>query len=301
MTRLSLAGALVDASVDSATAFIDNCQSLGLHEDDEVVLALTPAAGVSEAALSAIAEGQARVRLVVAPRGTSLLHLWGKAMAASEGASVAVIDARDRLGGEWLQAFTEAQSGRIVCGPVNPPARGSSAGLAAYLSEYGQFQAPLTRSTMEEYPGNNIVFPRSLLPADESLEKDGFFKTFHVEDLKGRLGELPIDVDNRLAVQFNRDYSLPAYLKRRVIHGRCYGGKRLQQDNHPPRLMCLAFTPLLPSLRTWRVIRRTARKPKAAALFKKAAVGLVLGEVAWAAGEALGYALGAGDCCSRIE
>jgi hypothetical protein len=115
------------------------------------------------------------------------------------------------------------------------------------------------------------------------------------------LPKLPVTVVETMGVSFQRHYDLNGYLGRRFLHGRCYGGSRLLERDAPSRAFCLAATPLLPALRTWRVVRRTAGKRGAAARFLNAALPLILGEVAWAIGEGVGYGAGRGSACDQLK
>jgi hypothetical protein len=110
-----------------------------------------------------------------------------------------------------------------------------------------------------------------------------------------------------MRVRVERRYRLGGYLRRRYLHGRCYAGRRLQQPAAPPRALCIGFTPLLPWLRTARVLSRLSRRERRRPLnlpsreWPRAALGpLVLGEIAWSWGELAGYALGAGTACEEL-
>jgi hypothetical protein len=300
VTRLSVAAALLDAEPSSVARFLGATRRMGLERDDEVVLALTPAPGRSSAELLALAD-PAREHVLVCDPPQSLTLLWGRAMAEASGSHVAVLDARDAPEPGWVAAWSSAPRGAIVCGPVAPGSLANLTSWAAYLSEYGQFCPPVDKSTLEEVPGNNVVFPRDLLPPPEELRERGFWKTFHLARLQSSSKAPVIEPLNELAVSYERTYTSSYYFARRYAHGRCYGGSRLSEPGAPPRLACLAFTVALPALRTLRVLRRIARKPALARRFVAAAVPLVLGEVTWALGEGVGYAVGAGDTCANLR
>jgi hypothetical protein len=300
VTRLSVAAALLDADRSSVTRFLEATRRMGLEAHDEVVLALTPAPGGSKTELLALA-GSSAERLLVCDAPQSLTLLWGRAMAEARGTHVAVLDARDGPEPGWVAAWSSAPRDAVVCGPVTPRALANLTSWAAYLSEYGQFCPPLDKRTLEEVPGNNVVFPRELLPPPEELRAHGFWKTFHLARLKSSSTPPVIEPLNELAVSYERTYTSSYYLARRYAHGRCYGGSRLSEPGAPPRLVCLASTLVLPALRTFRVLRRIARKPTLLPRFVTASVPLVLGEVTWAIGEGVGYAVGAGDTCATLR
>lgn len=297
--RLSIAAAAAETDPATLARFGRALEHIELTREDEVRLAVTAAEGVSDQSLREALPPRPNVHVRVYPRGPTLIHLWGMAMSDAVGGHVAVLDARDAPWPGWVRAWSLAPTDHIVCGPVDPEDLGSRTSLAAYLSEYGQFQRPLPPA-LEELPGNNIVFPRALLPDRQSLS-GGFWKTFHIEHLKRTLSPLPVTIVEAMGVSFQRQYDLNGYLFRRFLHGRCYGGSRLLEAQAPSRAVCLAATPLLPTLRTWRVLRRTAGKTGAMSRFMRAAVPLVLGEVAWAVGEGVGYGAGRGDACDRLK
>lgn len=296
--RLTVAAALADAQESEVERFLAATRRMGLGPEDEVVLAVTLRQPLRGAGVPLLLAARERVLRFDAP--LSLTALWGKAMAAAQGAHVAVLDGRDEPTPGWVSAWVAAPSDHIVCGPVNPHALGALTSWAAYLSEYGQFYAPLDRGGLPELPGNNVVFPRALLPPPEELEVYGFWKTFHLERLK-RERELAIAVANEMMVSFRREYLLGPYLKRRFIHGRCYGGRRTSEPGTRGRFTYLAMTPALPAVRTVRVLRRILTKPALLRRFGAAFVPVVLGEVAWAVGEGVGYAAGEAGACDALR
>ena len=297
MTRLSLAVAAARPLVSDLERFLGEVSRAGLGPADEIVIAV---ATDEPGSLGGCVDSSDVAKLLVYPADTTPIRLWGHAMAHARGRHVAVLDVHDGLGANWCRGWAAAPTDRLVCGPVDPGHLEGCWSWAAYLSEYGQFNGSLDSSQLEEVPGNNLVVPRELLPASDDLEKNGFWKTFHLERLKARLGELPLAVANDMVVMYRRSYRLGPYLRRRVLHGRCYGGRRLEQPSAPPRLLCLAFTPLLPLLRIYRVLRRVLKKRGLRRPLVKASGPIFLGEVAWALGEAFGYARGPGDACERL-
>ena len=75
----------------------------------------------------------------------------------------------------------------------------------------------------------------------------------------------------------------------------------MDEPNAPSRALCLAFTPLLPGLRTWRVVRRMRKKAGGPRQLVRSFVPLALGELSWAVGEGVGYASGRGAACECLR
>lgn len=331
--RLSLAVAAPGVTPRDLERFLASRAGAGVGPRDEVIIAASPASADGARELAAWIEAQsppaAPLSLALHPAGTTPMRLWGFAMSRAKGQHVAVLDARDTLAEGWVAAWADAcalEPDSIVCGPVDPGQLEDSCSWAAYLSEYARFWTPLSGDDLDEAPGNNIVFPRASLPAPSELESDGFWKTFHLEKLRENLRDTPhvsqrggsssatsdhaslaLAVSPGMVVRVERRYRLAEYLRRRYLHGRCYGGTRLEQPGAPPRLLCLGFTPLLPWVRTARVLSRLASRARNAAELQparswpRAALGpLVLGEIAWSWGELAGYARGSGTACEEL-
>ena len=332
--RLTLAVAAPRVAPRDIERFLASQSAAGLGAADEVSIAASPATGSDARDFdrwlelgASISPGpsSAALRFTLHACETTPMRLWGHAMARARGSHVAVLDARDTLAPGWVRAWAEAAeaSGDAICfGPVDPGQLSDSCSWAAYLSEYGRFWSPLAADDTAELPGNNIVFPRDSLPADETLESQGFWKTFHLVTLRDDHGggdSLALAPCPGMVVRVERRYRLTEYLRRRYLHGRCYGGRRLEQPGAPPRLLCLGFTPLLPAVRTARVLRRVAKRlellwaqpdpqadPPAGSLPARrgwpaaAFAPLVLGEIAWSWGEFNGYARGAGSACEEL-
>jgi hypothetical protein len=297
--RLSLAVAAARADPAEVGRFLAALPGAGLEPQDEVCLAAA-AAGAEARELRERVAGLSGVSLSLHREESTPMRLWGSAMARARGTHVAALEAGGVPAAGWARAWARAPRDRIVYGPVNPgPLRGAWS-WAAYLGDYGQFHQPLEGPGTGEVPGNNVVFPRDLLPPRSVLEERGFWKTFHLERLRRLRGPLPLAVAEEMAVSLARGLRPGPFLARRFLHGRCYGGSRLEEPGAPPRLLCLAFAPLLPALRGARVLWRIRRKPLPALRVAAALPALALGEIAWSLGELSGYARGAGDACERL-
>jgi hypothetical protein len=235
------------------------------------------------------------------PAGTSLLKLWGRAIADSTAEFVAVLDIHCPPAPGWLaRVLIQLDSGsEIFFGPVEPGWAGDDRRIVGYLSDYAPFKAPLT-GAVSEIPGNNLVMRRALTASAPELRTQGFFKTFTLSRLRQERGVLPV-CDNRMQVIYRKPFALRSFWRRQYVHGRCFGATRHVQAGQPPRFLCLAFTPLLPWLRTWRIGRAAARDGSLSRAFRRYLLLVIWSQVVWSWGEFLGYALGAGDSCNRLD
>lgn len=241
------------------------------------------------------------VRLCACPRGTSILKLWGIAMAQGTQPFVAALDLRcPPQPAWWSRVRQEIERGTpVFFGPVDPGWSARDARITGYVAEYVQFHSPLA-SSLDEVPGNNIVCRRDLLETPDKLATDGFFKTFLIWKL-AREQQLAPRIFDDMVVVYRKPFAMGHYAKRRYIHGRCFAACRFDNPGQPPRLLCLAFTPALPLLRLWRVYRAVARHDDMRRAFFWQLPRLALSELAWSAGEFMGYAFGGRDYCGRLD
>lgn len=241
------------------------------------------------------------VRLCACPRGTSILKLWGIAMGQGTQPFVAALDLRcPPQPAWWSRVRQEIERGTpVFFGPVDPGWNECDARITGYVAEYVQFHSPLA-SSLDEVPGNNIVCRRDLLETPDKLAADGFFKTFLIWKLARKQQLAPQGFDDMVVV-YRKPFLMGHYAKRRYIHGRCFAASRFDNPGQPPRLMCLAFTPVLPWLRVWRIYRAVARHRDMKRAFFRQLPRVILSEFAWSAGEFMGYGFGGRDYCDHLD
>jgi len=187
---------------------------------------------------------------------------------------------------------------RLFFGPVNPGWSTNDINIVGYLTEYAQFRSPLADDVFE-VPGNNVICERSLFDDVEKLETQGFYKTFMIWRLVNE-GITPRHFDD-MAVSYHKPFTVSHYMKRRLIHGRCFAACRFDNVGQPPRLLCLGFTPFLPVLRTWRIYKTVRQHADLAGAFLGFLPLIFLSESFWSLGEFLGYAVGGKHYCDRLD
>lgn len=241
------------------------------------------------------------VHLHACPSGTSILKLWGLALARSDGVYVAVLDIHCPPAPGWLNSANRGmeQESPLFFGPVDPGWNRDDAEIVGYLAEYAQFRSPLAVE-LDEVPGNNLVCLRNLLDAPARLESSGFFKTFMIWRLDSERGMVPLRHDDMI-VTYRKPFAYGHYMARRFIHGRCFGATRHDNANQPPRLVCLVFTLFLPILRSLRIYRAVSRHGELKGAFYRHLHLVLQSEIAWSAGEFVGYALGGRSYCDKLD
>jgi hypothetical protein len=241
------------------------------------------------------------IRRHACSQGISVMKLWGVAIANSTADYVAVLDIQAPPDRGWLvRVKREISNGTsLFFGTVEPGWEPRDRRIVGYLSEYAQFKSPLP-AYLDEVPGNNLVCRRDLFAPPEDLLQQGFFKTFMIWRLARDLAVTPQSFGD-MPVVYLKQFSLGHYLSRQFANGRCFAAWRHDNPGQPAKLLCVGFTPLLPILRLGRIIRTAKHQPDLRrALFRYFHL-ICFSEIAWSAGEFIGYLFGAEEACNRLE
>lgn len=241
-----------------------------------------------------------KIKATRCPESSSILKLWGMALADASAQYVAVLDSNCPPSKDWLSTVAEniGLSIPVFYGSVEPGWPLSSRHIIGYLIEYAQFKSPVECDS--EFPGNNIVFKAELLGARQALINEGFFKTFMLWKLKQTHNMHPVYCQN-MPVLYCKQFNAAHYLIRRKEHGRCFGACRHKQDKQPPRWLCILFTPALFLLRIIRIYRWQASKPQLLKAFLRFFPIIIISELAWSYGEFLGYSFGENGACRHLD
>ncbi len=230
--------------------------------------------------------------------------LKGRAMEASRGAFLAVLDPTAEPGPGWLvalQAGLHESGAAAVGGAVLPDHGAGAATLAAYLFEYGAFTPPLAAGTTGgDLPGNNVAYRREAILEDcADLLGAGFWKPFFHARIRARGGRLAVHPP--MVVRQRARYRLGPLVARFFHFGRCFGAMRLERCIQARRrLLYRIFAPGVPLLLALRHLRRALAHPGNRRHLPRAAPALVAICAAWGLGEWMGTWLGSGGSCERV-
>ncbi len=279
-----------------ADAFIQALRRLDMLDTDQISIHIA----ADDEASFAGKQLAANVQLQLYQPGTSILHLWGLALADCTQDYVAALDIKCPPAEGWLQAAQQAMRNDVALffGPVNCRWRHDDKRIVGYLAEYAQFHSPL-QDSLDEVPGNNIVCRRALLDDADTLRSKGFYKTFMIWRLQQQHVQ-PQAVPS-MVVEYAKPFATGHYLHRRYQHGRCFGATRHDNAGQPSRALCALFTPLLPWLRCWRIYRAICAQPQLKRAGLRFAPILFGSECAWSLGELAGYVAGGRQYCKHLD
>lgn len=259
------------------------------HAPDEVIVA----EGGADDPLAYLSSFASRVRVLHLP-GAAVPRLRWTAARLSTGDIVVTTEARLVPDPGWWQALRDAHMAhpecRVIGGVVDvaPDARACDRGL--YLCEYAAFAPGRAPGVVPALSSGSLAYRREVLLAESDLLDRGCWDTV--------LHERWADVPDALRLVparsvFVSGMTRMAALRMRVRYGRSYATERVRGGGFAPRLLFAAGAVLLPWLLTLRA-RGDARRHRSAALDVPALAWAWVYNVAWAAGEGVGYLAGSG-------
>jgi hypothetical protein len=262
-------------------------------------------------AAGASAVGLRGVRVLHRPGGGLVPRLWGEGLRATAAPLVAFSTSSMVPRAGWLDALLERLPGSgaaaAVGGPIVPAAGLNRTDRAVYLLRYLNYLPPLSGSASPEPPGDNALYRRDALvgwalptffdPEQEGgqcppYEEGGFWEAEVNEALRARGEELAMA--GGAVVTYHGGTPLGAALRQRFRHARRYGTSRGARMTGPGRLLRAAAGPVVPVVVGRRIIQGLRARGEPLGRWRAAFPRLAALLTAWAAGEALGMAAGAG-------
>lgn len=242
-----------------------------------------------------------RVRLIDVVVDTSIPQMRALAFRAATAPSVAVIEDHVIVPSGWARALLGAQSAStpVVGGPVDNGATGTIVDWAAFLCEYSACMPPLPAGASSWLPGNNIVYPRTLLDRYRAIVEAGGWEN-RLHDAM-RADGIPLTCRPDIVVSHRMHYSLGLYLSQRFLYSRSYAADRAQGAGFARKILLLLSSLALPPVLFVRTVSRVITKRRYLGALVWSLPLLVFFVVAWAAGEAMGTLAGAGNSLSKVR
>ena len=242
-----------------------------------------------------------RVRLLPVPPNTTIPQMRAVAFAAATSPAVAVIEDHVIVPRGWAKAMLSTINGsrRVVGGSVENAATQRLSDWAAFLCEYSHCINPLPSGPSTWLTGNNVVYPRALLEEFRGVIEEGAWEN-RLHDAMRDAG-VALVCHPEIVVGHKKHFSVAEYLGQRYLYARSYAGARVTGRPLGPRLAYAAAAFALPPLLLWRTVSRVVPKRRHIGHLVRSLPLLALFVCAWAAGEVVGYARGAGDSLARVR
>jgi hypothetical protein len=234
--------------------------------------------------------------------GTSVFQLRRLAYRMARGAIVALTEDHCFVAEDWgrriLDAHAEHPEASVIGGAVENGATGSLIDWASFFVVQSAFMAPLVSGPASRLAGAvNVSYKQHALDALADHEGMGAMDVLHQAMLRER-GEA-LWADDGIRVTHEQSLGVKATI---VIHfhaGRTMSGFR-RQHMTPYQWLRAAGAFVVPIGRMARILAFGARKRQLSRMLPSApwALGLLYSQ---AAGQLIGYALGAGDSPRRVQ
>jgi hypothetical protein len=242
-----------------------------------------------------------RVQVIPVPKSATIPQMRAVAFDACTADAVAVIEDHVIVPRGWANALLGAMNGsrRVVGGSVENAATRTLTDWAAFLCEYSHCMNPLPSGSSTWLTGNNIVYPRALLEEFRPVIAEGAWEN-RLHDAMRSAG-IDLVCHPEIAVGHKKHFTISEYLGQRYLYARSYAGARVKGRSVGARLAYAAAALALPPVLLWRTVSRVVSKRRHIGHLVRSLPLLGLFVCAWAAGEVVGYARGAGDSLSRVR
>ena len=221
-------------------------------------------------------------------------------IAAASGNLVAILEDRcvPRSGWAATAISLHAEYPHVVIGGAVENGRDRPLNWAVYFCDFGRYQLPFRSRRSQHATDVNVCYKRSALDSIRHLWID----RYHEPVVHGALmqGGATIFLAPTLIVDEVRDdLRLGALCRERFAWGRLYATIRTQGRTRLERAVLAAFSPLLPPVLLFRLIRDRIIKRRSWLAFMRALPCTVLLLGTWSVGEAAGYLHGCDDGGAR--
>lgn len=232
------------------------------------------------------------VRVVFAAPESLVPHLWRDGILLARADSVALTTAHCIPAPEWVERLLQADTGRWpgIGGIIDNDPAASAANWAVFFLRYLAFAPPRKAGIVGDLAADNAVYRRAAILAHPDLLAIGFWEpSFHHRFQAA--GEA-LYLEPSIAVIHHGLGSPWRFVGHRYAHGREYGLARASAQLLATRFLLLAASPIVPLLTMARIFRRIFARSRYARHLLRSLPWLCLFVMAWAAGEARGYASG---------
>ncbi len=289
--------------VPSVNGFDDlrRCLDALMREAAETSLEVLVPDRCGEDLRDAVRRDYPSVRVIPVSPDTTIPMMRAQAFRVATGHAVAVIEDHVIVPPEWARRLLDAvaQGTPVVGGSVENAAIDTLLDQAAFLCEYSHCLRPLPAGPVAWLTGNNVVYRRDLLEQYRDVTDAGRWEN-HLHD---RMRERGVTLICRpdISVFHRKHYTFAEYFSQRYLYARSYAGARVAGGPLARRLFYALASVALPPLLFARIVARVISKTGDTGLLLRCTPLILVFVSAWAWGELVGYACGAGDSLQRVR
>lgn len=240
------------------------------------------------------------VRLLSFDEPMAIPELRAAGIAAASAPYVALIEDHCLVREGWAQRILDAhaQGHAVVGGSIRNAADDRVRDWAAFFCEYVDFMEPLPKGSTQSLLGMNVSYDRRAIAALEDLLRQGRWETWlHPHLLRSGF---ELYCDPAISLDHAKDFGVREFASQRYHYSRSHAGMRNPELGWK-RLVYLAGSPVLVPLLYSRIARAALARRAHRRDFLRASPLILLYTAIWAAGEAVGHALGGGRSLLRVR
>ncbi len=229
-------------------------------------------------------------KVLGAPAGTLVPHLWADGIKAAAGARVALTTAQCIPAVDWvtrLIAMDQAETVAVGGALENDPAA-SALNWAIYFLRYSAYMPGGNAGPRLEIAADNAVYNRAAILRNGDLLEAGFWEPSFHERFRANGDTLLFDPG--LVVEHHGRVAAAEFAAQRFAHGREYGRARIEGAPLVCRIALLAASAAVPLILYVRICNRIIREGSYREKLFRATPWLTVLILAWTLGEAAGYA-----------
>ena len=240
---------------------------------------------------SVVKEEFPQVHVITVPGAALVPELWEAGIRQSRADIVALttLDCLPQPG--WISAILSAHrrpvaavGGTITCDP-----HGRVLDWAVYLCRYSPYIEPREGPAVE-IAGDNASYKRFAIDECPEPRRDGFWEA-NVHEALRRAGR-QLWLDPGIRVVYRNPFGFAAFIRQRFQHGMRFTRGRSAELPPWERALRAVLWPVVPVLMLLRIARRVVAEGRHCRKLVLALPVLTLFLMAWALGEAVGYARG---------
>lgn len=240
------------------------------------------------------------VELLSFDRPMSVPELRAAGIAAAATPYVAVIEDHCVVRKDWAERIVAAheRGHSVVGGAIRNGATTRLRDWAAFFCEYSEHMVPVREGPTTSLVGMNVSYSREAVAAMDDLLREGHWETWLHPRLLSAGIELYSDPD--IVIDHVKDFGIREFTSQRYHYARSHAGMR-NPELGTRRVVYALGSPAIVPLMYRRIARNVRSRRRHRVRFALATPLLLFYLSAWAAGEAVGYALGGGRSILRVR
>jgi glycosyltransferase involved in cell wall biosynthesis len=247
-----------------------------------------------------IQERYPEVKILDAPKETSIPRLRAMAFQQSKGDVIAVLEDHCIVEPDWASTMLDAHCSRypVIGGSVENAACGRLVDWAHFFCEYSELMSPIVEGEADGIPGNNVGYKRWVVDRFWTQIETGIWDSTLHEEIRN--AGIPLYRLPSLKVHHKMSASLWWFLAQKFHFARSFSSMRFAETFWLKRAAYGAGAAFLPFILSQRIFSRVWNSKAHRRELVFSFPMLLLLVLSWGVGEAIGYIFGPGSSHAKV-